>query len=82
MSDVDIQDGAQDFRIMKRQVVEAILSMPEYNRFPRGFLAGLASALSGLSMKTASGQRAQASGRLQSFFAMRWMGLSAFPLRL
>ena len=39
MSDVDIQDGAQDFRIMKRQVVEAILSMPEYNRFSKGIFS-------------------------------------------
>ena len=39
LSDVDIQEGAQDFRIMKRPVVEAILSMPEYNRFSKGIFS-------------------------------------------
>lgn len=39
MSDVDIAEGAQDFRIMKRPVVEAILSMPEYNRFSKGIFS-------------------------------------------
>lgn len=39
MSDVDIAEGAQDFRIMKRKVVEAILSMPEYNRFSKGIFS-------------------------------------------
>lgn len=36
LSDVEIQDGAQDFRVMTRKVVKAILSMPEYNRFSKG----------------------------------------------
>lgn len=36
ISDVDIVDGARDFRMMKRDMVNAILSMPEYNRFTKG----------------------------------------------
>lgn len=36
ISDADIVDGARDFRMMKRDVVNAILSMPEYNRFTKG----------------------------------------------
>ena len=39
MSDVKIEDGAQDFRIMNRQVVEAIVSMREYNRFSKGIFS-------------------------------------------
>ncbi|MBQ5994809.1 MAG: glycosyltransferase family 2 protein [Clostridia bacterium] len=39
ISDADIEDGAQDFRIMKRKVVEAIVSMPEYNRFSKGIFS-------------------------------------------
>ena len=39
ISDADIQEGAQDFRIMKRKVVEAIISMPEYNRFSKGIFS-------------------------------------------
>lgn len=35
-SDADIVDGARDFRLMKRDMVDAILSMGEYNRFSKG----------------------------------------------
>lgn len=36
ISKTEIVDGARDYRLMTRQVVEAILSMPEYNRFTKG----------------------------------------------
>lgn len=36
ISDADIMDGARDFRLMRRNMVEAILSMNEYNRFSKG----------------------------------------------
>ena len=36
ISDTDIVDGARDYRLMTRRVVEAILSMGEYNRFSKG----------------------------------------------
>lgn len=36
ISDADIVDGARDFRLMKREMVEAIVAMSEYNRFSKG----------------------------------------------
>ena len=36
MSDAEIVDGARDFQMMSRPVVDAILSMGEYNRFSKG----------------------------------------------
>lgn len=36
ISDADIVDGARDFRLMKREMVEAIVSIEEYNRFSKG----------------------------------------------
>lgn len=36
ISDTEIVDGACDFRMMTRQMVDAILSMGEYNRFSKG----------------------------------------------
>lgn len=36
ISDADIMDGARDFRLMKREMVDAIISMEEYNRFSKG----------------------------------------------
>ena len=36
ISDADIVDGARDFRLMKRDMVDSIVSMSEYNRFSKG----------------------------------------------
>lgn len=36
ISHTDIVDGARDYRLMTRQVVDAILSLGEYNRFSKG----------------------------------------------
>lgn len=36
ISDVDIVDGARDYRLMTAQMKDAILSMKEYNRFSKG----------------------------------------------
>ncbi len=36
ISDADIKDGARDFRMMKRNMVDAIVRMTEYNRFSKG----------------------------------------------
>lgn len=36
ISDADIVDGARDYRLMCRRVVNAVLSMREYNRFSKG----------------------------------------------
>lgn len=36
ISDADVVDGARDYRLMKREMVEAIVEMGEYNRFSKG----------------------------------------------
>ena len=36
ISETEIVDGARDFRLMTRQVVDALLSMKEYNRLTKG----------------------------------------------
>ena len=36
ISDADVVDGARDFRLMNRKMVDAIVSMSEYNRFSKG----------------------------------------------
>lgn len=36
ISKTEIVDGARDYRLMTRQMVDAILSMTEYNRFTKG----------------------------------------------
>jgi glycosyltransferase involved in cell wall biosynthesis len=39
MSKTEIVDGARDFRLMKRPMVDAILNMREYNRFSKGIFS-------------------------------------------
>lgn len=36
ISESDIVDGARDFRLMKRSMVDSIIAMSEYNRFSKG----------------------------------------------
>ncbi len=36
ISDADIVDGARDFRLMKKEMADAIVAMGEYNRFSKG----------------------------------------------
>lgn len=39
ISKTTIVDGARDFRLMKRQMVDAVLSMEEYNRYSKGIFS-------------------------------------------
>lgn len=39
MAEVDFVNGASDFRIMKRTMVNAVLSMTEYHRFSKGIFS-------------------------------------------
>ena len=39
MSDIEMVDGARDYRLMRRQVVDAIISLKEYNRYSKGLFS-------------------------------------------
>lgn len=39
ISQVQIVPGARDYRLMRRSVVDAVLAMPEYNRFSKGIFS-------------------------------------------
>ena len=39
ISKTEIVDGARDFRLMKREMVDAVVKMCEYNRFSKGILS-------------------------------------------
>ncbi|MFR3959982.1 MAG: hypothetical protein ACLTZB_02450 [Streptococcus salivarius] len=42
VSDTEMVDGARDFRLMTRQVVDAILELKEVNRFSKNSFLGSA----------------------------------------
>ena len=39
ISNIEMVDGARDYRLMKRQVVDAIISLKEYNRYSKGLFS-------------------------------------------
>ena len=39
MSKVEMVDGARDYRLMRREVVDAIISLGEYNRYSKGLFS-------------------------------------------
>jgi len=39
MSKVEMVDGARDYRLMTRQVVDSIISLKEYNRYSKGLFS-------------------------------------------
>lgn len=39
MTDINIVDGARDYRVMSRAMVDSIVSLQEYNRFSKGIFA-------------------------------------------
>ena len=39
MMDIELMDGVSEFRLFSRKVVNAIISMQEYNRFSKGIFA-------------------------------------------
>ena len=39
MSNIEMVDGARDYRLMKKQVVDSIISLKEYNRYSKGLFS-------------------------------------------
>lgn len=39
MSNIEMVDGSRDYRLMKREVVDAIISLKEYNRYSKGLFS-------------------------------------------
>lgn len=59
--DVPLQDGAGDFRLLSRRAVDALLSMPEANRFSKGLFSWIGFPTVAVGFQ--SGQRAEGGSR-------------------
>ena len=74
ISDSNIVDGARDFRMMKRKMVDAILTMPEYNRFTKGIFGWVGFETKWLEYKNVE----RAAGETKWSFCYACEGIMAF----
>ena len=85
VSETKINSSAQDFRVMKKKVVEAVLSMPEHSRFSKGIFSWV-----GFNVKWIEHEdRARAAGQTKWSFRKLFryaldgiLGFTTLPLRL
>ncbi|MDD2547064.1 MAG: glycosyltransferase, partial [Burkholderiaceae bacterium] len=81
---VEIPPNAGDFRLMDRNVVEALKALPERNRFMKGLYAWVGFQSTALDYEPLPRAEGQSSFRLRGAFALALTGMLAFssmPLR-
>ncbi len=85
ISQTEIVDGAQDFRFMTRQMVDAVLSMSEYNRFSKGIFSWVGFRVKYLeyeNVERAAGTTAWSFWGLFRYSIEGIIGFSTFPLTI
>jgi hypothetical protein len=83
--EVRLVDGAGDFRLLSRQVVEAVLAMPEYNRFSKAMFAWVGFDVAYLEYQNVSRQGGASTWTFPKLVNYAMDGLLSFnnrPLRL
>lgn len=76
ISDADIVDGARDFRLMRREMVDAIVAMGEVNRFSKGIFGWIGFRTYWLPYEIRSVWRELQNGVFGACLNMRSMGSS------
>ena len=85
ISKADIVDGARDFRLMTRQMVDAIVSMEEYNRFSKGIFGWIGFKTKWLeyeNVERAAGETKWSFFKLLLYSIEGIVAFSTFPLSL
>ncbi|RKN45385.1 glycosyltransferase [Micromonospora endolithica] len=83
--DVRLLDGAGDFRLLSRLAVDAVLAMPEYNRFSKGLFSWIGFRTVVVAHRNESRQSGRSRWTLGKLFNYAFDGLLSFnnrPLRL
>jgi len=78
ISEVEIVDGARDFRLMKRPMVDALVRMGEYNRFSKGLFAWVGFMTHWLSYKNVERVAGKTKGSFWSLFKYAVEGIMNF----
>lgn len=85
ISRTEIMDGARDYRLMTRQVADAILSMGEYNRFSKGIFGWVGFRTKWLEFENVERLRGETKWSFWKLFLYSLDGITAFstaPLML
>lgn len=78
ISKTEIMDGARDYRLMKRQMVDAILSMQEYNRFTKGIFGWVGFRTKWLEYENVERARGETKWNFWKLFLYSLDGIAAF----
>lgn len=85
ISRTEIMDGARDYRLMTRQMVNAILSMREYNRFTKGIFGWVGYETKWLEYENVERARGETKWNFWKLLLYSFEGITAFstaPLML
>ncbi len=85
ISDVDFVNGASDFRLMKRTMVEAILQMSEFHRFSKGIFSYVGFNTKYIPYTVAARESGESKWGMRKLFKYALEGIFAFstmPLKI
>ena len=85
VSDVRFENGASDFRLMKRNMVDAILSMTEYHRFSKGIFSYVGFNTKYIPYEAVERAKGESKWGFRKLFKYAFEGIFAFstaPLKL
>ncbi len=78
ISRTEIVDGARDYRLMTRQMADAILSMKEYNRFTKGIFGWVGFKTKWLEFENVERRKGETKWSFWKLFAYSLDGIAAF----
>lgn len=78
ISKTEIMDGARDYRLMTRQMINAILSMKEYNRFTKGIFGWVGFRTKWLEYENVERTKGETKWNFWKLFVYSLDGITAF----
>lgn len=85
MTEVEIVDGARDYRMMTRQMVNSIIELPEYHRFSKGIFTWVGYTTKYIEFENVERVAGETKWNFWSLFAYAIEGIVAYttaPLRM
>ena len=80
ISQTEMMDGARDYRLMTRQMVDAILSMREYNRFTKGIFGWVGFKTKWLEYENVERSAGETKWSLRQLFKYSLEGITGFSV--